>query len=249
MKRPMRLRPGTPQLTSGRRRLSRALIRSPFCVVAAAAIGGCGAGAPATGTVHSIGRRPSVTLTTAQAQVPPNTLVSLVPACACGRHAGLDLLSLASGQTRRKLATVPVGAGQQLATPAATGAGHDSRRCGSCIRPGAAVSVDRPRRPCSGIAAMSTDESRWPAFGVVLAAGCVAASNLGRSGFRAEQGSCEQRGRGAACREGRSAGTRQDGERSWSFASRARIRRRESRLQERSPGGPPPPHWGTCSLA
>lgn len=56
--------------------------------------------------------------------MPPGTFVSLVPACACGRHTELALFSLASGRKLRKLATVPVGADEQLATPAATDDGR-----------------------------------------------------------------------------------------------------------------------------
>jgi hypothetical protein len=44
----------------------------------------------------------------------------LVPACARGRHTDLELFSASSGRTLRRLAPVPLGGYQQLATPATT---------------------------------------------------------------------------------------------------------------------------------
>jgi hypothetical protein len=60
----------------------------------------------------------------AQAVPASGTFVSLVPACACGRHTELDEFSMASGRRLRRLARVSVPQGERLDTPAAAGDGR-----------------------------------------------------------------------------------------------------------------------------
>ena len=59
----------------------------------------------------------------ASARARRGTFVSLVPACACGRHAELEEFSERDGRLLRRIAPVPVPAGEQLSTPAADAAG------------------------------------------------------------------------------------------------------------------------------
>jgi hypothetical protein len=54
----------------------------------------------------------------------PGAFLSLVPACACGRHTELELFSDASGGLIRRLLPVSIPTGEQLQTPAATDAGR-----------------------------------------------------------------------------------------------------------------------------
>lgn len=56
---------------------------------------------------------------------PPNTFVSLVPACACGHHTELDLFSLTSGREIRELTSLPhVARANQVALAPATVGGR-----------------------------------------------------------------------------------------------------------------------------
>ncbi len=92
----------------------------------AVAIGACGAAGPATGSAHladqHANRRSAIVAP--QRRPPFGTFVSLVPACACGRHTELDLFSLSTGRMLRRLAVVSLGGYQQLATPAAASDGR-----------------------------------------------------------------------------------------------------------------------------
>jgi hypothetical protein len=101
-------------------------MRSVLGVAAAVAAGACVlpgcAGQSASRT--DPGPRALAVTEVAQAVPAPGTFVSLVPACACGRHTELDSFSMASGRRLRRLARVSVPTGERLDTPAAAGDGR-----------------------------------------------------------------------------------------------------------------------------
>lgn len=81
----------------------------------------CAAVAVALLVVLSSGRAASGS--TRLSAVPPGTFVSLVPACACGRHTDLDLFSILSGRRLKQLTTITPPAQGSLLTPVADDAG------------------------------------------------------------------------------------------------------------------------------
>lgn len=103
-------------------------MRSRVCVAVAVAIGICvpsGCAAQTAGRSHRDHAPPAFTVTEVAHVVPaPRTFVSLVPACACGRHTVLDEFSMTSGRKLRRLARVSVPADERLDTPVAASDGR-----------------------------------------------------------------------------------------------------------------------------
>jgi hypothetical protein len=98
-----------------------------LCAVAVVGVAGSGMGraaptVPRSAPPRTVVQADSGAVPAARLMVPAGTFVSLVPACACGRHTELDLFSTAAGRRIRKLATVSTTAGE-LTTPAAAADG------------------------------------------------------------------------------------------------------------------------------
>jgi len=103
-------------------------MRSPFarlttfaliCLIGTAAIAGC-----STAGITPAGLAPSQGHMSDPRHAPPGTFVSMVPACACGRHTQLDLLSLSSGRILKTITSFSTGGPVQIATPAAASNGR-----------------------------------------------------------------------------------------------------------------------------